>query len=369
MLKLIENGEVYTPDRVGVQSILLAGDKIVKIGEIDGGKLASSGLECEVIDATGCYVTPGFIDPHQHILGAGGEQGYSSRSPEVTLSEILRAGTTTVVGCLGTDGTSRHLTSLLSKARGLENEGVTTYIYTGNFQVPTPTITASILDDIVIIDKVIGIGEIAISDVRSSQPTVQELARIVSQGAVASILTGKAGVTHFHVGPTKKYLSILHTLLDEYDIDPKHIHATHITRSKELMDDAIKLARRGAYVDTDTIDEGMGEWLKYYLENDGPPSQFTLSSDAHAGSSTNRLYEEFVSSVLKYKLSLDTILPFFTLNTATVLKLENKGRLAKDADADVLVLKKDTLEIKHLFARGRHMIKDGEVIVKGWYEQ
>ncbi len=61
------------------------------------------------------------------LLGGGGEGGFQNRTPEVKLSQLTSAGVTTVVGCLGTDGVGRDMTALISKARGLEAEGITTY--------------------------------------------------------------------------------------------------------------------------------------------------------------------------------------------------------------------------------------------------
>ena len=215
MFTIIRGGEVFGPEPMGRVDILLAAGKIARVGgETDRKKLEATGLGCEVVDAEGCLVLPGFIDPHQHILGAGGEAGPASRMPEIRIEDILRAGITTVVGILGTDGSTRHLTSLLAKARGLEEQGITTYIYTGNFQVPPPTFMGSVRDDMVVIDKVIGVGEIAIADFRSSKPTVEELARIVSDAVVGGTMSGKAGVAHFHTGAGKEMLGLLHSLLD-----------------------------------------------------------------------------------------------------------------------------------------------------------
>lgn len=369
MFTVIENGEVYTPDPVGVKSVLIVGDKIARIGEVDTAKFQALGLECQVIDASGRVVTPGLIDPHEHITGAGGEQGFGSRTPEVLLSQLTRSGITTVVGCLGTDTSTRHLTTLLGKAKQFQAEGLSAYIYTGGFQVPTPTITDSIMNDLILLDWVIGVGEIAISDTRSVEPTIEELAKLISSTLVAGMLSGKGGVTHFHVGPGKRRLSLLNQLLDNYEIPPECIYPTHTNRTQELMDEAIALARRGAFVDIDTTEEGLGKWLRYYRDKDGPLGQLTISSDAHTNSgSPLKLYKEFVSSVREYKLKLEEVLPFFTRNTSRVLKLPNKGGLEPEKDADVLVLKKETLEIIHVFARGRQMIKDGEVVVKGQCE-
>ena len=266
MLTLLKNAQVYAPESLGKQSILLINNKIGKIGDVDETAVKALGVPYKVIDVDGALVTPGFIDPHVHLLGGGGEGGFATRTPELKLSDLINSGITSVAGLIGTDGTTRHLSSLLAKARGLEIEGVSTYIYTGNYDVPTPTITSNVKDDAILIDKVIGTAEIAIADSRSGQPNVHELAKIVGQTRVGGMLSGKAGITHFHTGPCKAYLSILHQLLDEYELPASNIHVTHITRSKGLFDDAIRLANRGSYVDI-TADHETYQWVSYYKEN------------------------------------------------------------------------------------------------------
>ena len=382
MITLIKNAEVYAPESLGRQSILLLNDKIAKIGEVSEESLAGLGVDYKIIEASGNIVTPGFIDPHIHLLGGGGEGGFATRTPEVQLSDLIQSGITSVAGLLGTDGTTRHLSSLLAKARGLEIEGISTYIYTGNYDVPTPTITGNVKDDAILIDKVIGTAEIAISDSRSGQPSVHELAKIVGQTRVGGMLSGKAGITHFHTGPGKAYLSILHQLLDEYELPASNLHVTHVTRSKELFDDAIKLAARGAFVDI-TADEETFEWISYYKENNGDMSKLTISTDGNGSlpvfneegellglgvASTRTMFEQLIKTIKAGKLTVEEALRLVTANTAEALKLENKGVIAKDRDADLLVLSKDTYEIEHVIAKGQHMIENGEVLVKGTFE-
>ncbi|HBV23773.1 MAG TPA: beta-aspartyl-peptidase [Jeotgalicoccus sp.] len=382
MITLIKNAEVYAPESLGRQSILIFNDKIAKIGDINEKSVTGIGVDYKIIDAGGDIITPGFIDPHIHLVGGGGEGGFATRTPEVQLSDLIQSGITSVAGLLGTDGTTRHLESLLAKARGLEIEGISTYIYTGNYDVPTPTITGSVKDDAILIDKVIGTAEIAISDSRSGQPSVHELAKIVGQTRVGGMLSGKAGITHFHTGPGKAYLSILHQLLDEYELPASNLHVTHVTRSKALFDDAIKLASRGAFVDI-TADEETFEWIAYYKKNKGDMSKLTISSDGNGSlpvfneagellglgvASTRTMYEQIVKTIKAGELTVEEVLRLVTANTAEALKLKNKGVIAEGLDADILILSKDTFEIEHVIAKGQHMIENKVVIVKGTFE-
>lgn len=382
MFTLIKNGDVYAPDHIGKTSVLLNGKTIMKIGEIDEEKLGAL-FDVEVVDASGMIVTPGIIDPHVHLIGGGGEGGFATRTPELQLGNVIKAGVTTVVGCLGTDGTTRHMTSLVAKARGLEEEGITAYVYTGNYHIPTPTITSSVKDDVILIDKVIGAGEIAISDSRSAQPSVHEVAKLAAEARIGGLLSKKAGVTHFHVGIGKERLKFLRTLIEDYEIPPANIYATHITRSRELVDEAIGLSHKGSYVDM-TADDDTAGWIGYFKENGGDMEHLTISSDGNGslpvfddkgemtgfGVATQELlFRQVAEAVKEHGIPLEEALSLVTVNTATALRLADKGRIGEGRDADLLVLDSDSLEIRHVFAKGQHMLKDKEVIVKGTFEE
>lgn len=383
MITLIKNAEVYSPEPLGRTSILLVDQRIAKIGEVNEEAVKGLGIDYKIVDADGAYAVPGFIDPHVHIIGGGGEGGFATRTPEIQLSDMLQSGITTVVGLLGTDGTTRHMTSLLAKARGLEQEGMTAFIYTGNYAVPTTTITSSVKEDIILFDKIIGAAEIAISDSRSGQPSLHELAKIVGEARVGGMLSGKAGVTHFHTGPGKEYLSLLHQLLEDYELPASNLYATHITRSQELLDDAIRLANKGSYVDI-TADDETGEWVAYYKKNDGDMQHLTISSDGNGSlpkfdeggkligfgvASTQTLYQQVIATVKNQAMSLEEVLPLVTSNTAAALKMDRKGRIQEDHDADVLILDKETLSLEHVFAKGRHMLENKKLLVKGTFEK
>src|SRR5437868_5968139 len=216
MLILIENGEIYAPDHRGKKSLLVANNRIEKIGDIDRRLLDQLDVEYEIIDANGCVVVPGFIDPHEHLLGGSGEGSLAKQSPMLFVNEICRAGVTTVVGVLGVDTTMKTLPGLLARVKALKEEGLNTYLWTGGYNVPPTTMLADVRQDMMFIDEVIGAGEIAISDERSLAPSSQDLARVIFDAHVGGILTGKAGITHFHVGDSDQRLSPILKLLECY---------------------------------------------------------------------------------------------------------------------------------------------------------
>jgi beta-aspartyl-dipeptidase (metallo-type) len=360
MLTLIENGEIYAPSSLGQRDLLILDNRIAKIGEVDRRALASLGLEFEIVDASDCLVTPGLIDPHEHLLGGSGERGFSTQTPEIYASELALAGITTVVGCLGVDTTTKTMPALLAKAKGLNEEGLTAYIWSGGYNVPPTTLTGSVREDILFISEVIGAGEIAISDARSTAHDPLELSKIVHEAYIGGLLSKKCGVTHFHVGDERARLKLLRALIDDYEINPALIYPTHVERSEELMREAIELAGRGSYVDIDTVEQDLPKWLRFYLDGGGNPTRLTVSSDASINGPRS-LFEQVRSCVLEHDFSLEQTLAHVTANTAAVLKLTHKGQLEVGRDADALVLRKGSLEIKDVLARGRCLVRDGEL--------
>jgi beta-aspartyl-dipeptidase (metallo-type) len=363
---LIENGEIYAPQRLGRRSILLADSKIAAVGRVDRRALEMLGVEHEVVDVEGCLVTPGWIDPHVHLLGGSGEQGFSTQTPEFFIDEIVRHGFTTVVGCLGADTTMKTMPGLLAKAKALGEEGLNAYIWTGGYNVPATTILGSARDDIMFIDEVIGIGEVAISDKRGMEPEPREIARLMTDAYIGGMLARKAGVTHFHVGEGKRRLAKLREVLDEFEVEAGWIYATHIERSEELMREAIELAGRGAAVDIDTVEGDLATWLRFYLDNGGNPERLTVSSDASINS-PRAFAEQVRDCVVNHRFPLEQVLPLVTENTSRILKLEQKGTLETGKIADVAVLEPDTLDVRYVWSKGKCMVRDGELVTRAGF--
>lgn len=390
MLTLIKNGQVYTPTFIGRKDILIAGGKIEMIA--DQIPIPPDLFSCNVIDASNKLVVPGFIDSHVHIIGGGGEGGFKTRTPELMLSDVTSAGVTTLVGVLGTDGTTRSLESLLAKARGLEEEGITCYIHTGSYQIPVKTITESIQSDIVLIDKIIGVGEIAISDHRSSEPTFDELAKIASAARNGGILSGKAGILEIHVGDGEEKLTLLHELVENTNIPIRHFHPTHINRNEDLFKAGIQYALKGGYVDFTTstiplfLEEGevkCSKGLRVMLEDGVDIANITFSSDGQASlpyfnkegeymglqvGKVSSLYQEVRDAIIDEDIPLEVALKVITSNPAQVLKLCQKGNIKTGYDADLVLLNEETLQIDTVIANGKKMVEDGVPTIKGTFE-
>ncbi|WHY59738.1 beta-aspartyl-peptidase [Cytobacillus firmus] len=391
MLTLIKNAEIYSPHFLGKKDILLVHNKIGYIRDsIELPELSFADIE--VINAEGKMAVPGFIDSHVHIIGGGGEGSYKTRTPEIQLTDATLSGITTLVGVIGTDGTTRTMASLIAKARALEEEGITCYVQTGSYQVPVKTLTGKIEDDLILIDKIIGVGEIAIADHRSSQPTVEEMAKIASAARVGGMLSGKAGIVNVHVGDSYDHLKLLEDIAENTDIPIKQFYPTHINRNPHLFEAGIRYAKKGGYVDFTTssipkfFEEGevkCSKALRIMLDEGIPAGQITFTSDGQASlpdfneqgeliglqiGKVSTLFSEVRDAILQEGVSMENALSVITKNPASILKLHQKGKIEEGKDADLVILNKETLAIETVYSLGRKMVEDGKVVVKGTFE-
>jgi beta-aspartyl-dipeptidase (metallo-type) len=387
LLTLINNAEIYTPDYFGRGCVLVAGGRIVYLGH--AAPEMDSSLRCEILDLEGAALVPGFIDGHVHITGGGGEDGFATQAPSVPLSQFTRHGVTSVVGLLGTDDVTRNTSNLLARVYALRAEGLSAWCWTGGYHVPPTTFSGSVSRDIVNVEAIIGLGELAISDHRSSQPTFEELLRLASEVHVAGLLTRKAGVVHLHLGDGRRGLELVRRALSESELPPRVFHPTHVNRNKALFEEACELARQGVTIDVtafpvDPIEDAWSAadaWERYQQKG-CPAARFTISSDGGGCLPTfdvqgELIRMEFASSAgLPETLqelhnrghALQDILPAMTRNVAILLRLRQKGCIAIGLDADLVVL--DTARrVRHVMAMGQWMVREGEVMQYGTFEQ
>jgi beta-aspartyl-dipeptidase (metallo-type) len=383
---LIKDCELYSPDYIGNRDILIAGNKIAAIAETI---TPPREIFVKIIEGKGLKAIPGLIDAHVHIAGAGGEGGPASRTPELKLSHMLNAGVTTVVGCLGTDGMTRSLESVLMKAKSLRQQGVSAWMFTGSYQVPTPTILGDVGKDIALIDEIIGVGEIALSDHRSSNPTISDLIKLAGHARVGGMLGGKCGIVNIHMGDAKNPFKPLYDAVANSELKFTQFLPTHCNRNPYIFDDAKTYGKKG-YIDITASS------YPYFPEYEIKPSKaiaelvragvplkhITMTSDG-CGSLPDfddkgnliklemgfprSIFDELSDAVNEEKLLLQDALKVVTSNVADILWLRNKGRIEVNKDADVLLIN-DNFTIKHLIAMGELMVENEEPIKKGSYE-
>ena len=378
---LIKNTNLYSPKSLGKKDILISNGKIVAIDD----EIVNHSVFSEVWDAKGAITTPGFIDQHIHVIGAGGKHGFASMTPQLHLGDLINCGTTTVVGLLGTDGSTRSIKTLFSKTQALNQEGITAYMYTGYYGLDKVYLMNSLQEDMIYIDSVIGC-KIAISDIRSSYPSALELLRLLRNVRVGGMLSGKKGILHLHLGALSSKMDLLFEIIENYEFPIEHISPTHVGRTKDLFDQAITFAKMGGMIDITTGASKYTDPYKsvlYALDNNVSIDNMTFSSDGNAGldklDKNNNLvgfksapfdknFEEVINLHKHGGIPIEDALKLITSNPAKNLGLKNKGQVKVNSDADLCFLNSD-LELHTVIANGKFMMQEGVLVVKGSFEK
>ena len=373
MLTLIEGAEIFSPTHLGQQDLLVADGRIAWMGK---ELTVPANWPLHRVDGRGRYLVPGLVDPLAHITGGGGEGGFAFRTPELAASEALKAGVTTLVAALGTDSLTRTPAQVLGKVREFRAAGVSAFMYSGSYHLPVKTLTGTVESDIILIPEVLGVGEVAISDHRSSAPTHHELARLASEARVAGLLAGKSGVSFFHVGDGKGALAPLRALRDKTDIPLRQLYPTHCNRNPWLFAEAIEWGKAGGWVDLttssfpDLLEDGerlAADGLAELLAANVPAERITFSSDANASlprfDGEGRLIEMRCGQIASLWLqcvratrlgvSLERALAAVTSNPAQALGLGSKGRIGVGQDADLLLVHDRTFAIERVMSGGQ----------------
>lgn len=387
---LIRNAEVYAPRALGVQNLLLGGGRILWLGASGDLPELPSALRSvsSVIDLEGARLIPGLIDAHVHVTGGGGEAGFHTRVPPVPLTRFTSCGVTSVVGLLGTDDIARGSGELLASIYALREQGLNAWCYTGGYHVPPTTLTGGVRSDLVFIEAFLGIGEVAISDHRSSQPTFDELLRLAGEAHVAGLMTGKAGILHLHLGDGPRGLEMVRRALSESELPARVFNPTHVNRRRALFDEALALAKAGVTVDVTAFPVAEGEdaysaadALLKYAASGAPAERITVSSDAggclpcfdgdgrvcRMDVGTAGALLATLGELLARGMPLEQALAPFTSNPARLLRLAGRGEIAAGAHADLVSLDA-TGAVQSVIIRGEVHVRGGVAERHGTFE-
>lgn len=377
-LTLIVNAEVYDPEPRGRQQVLLGGGEVLAMDE----RIDVNGAAVTTIDAGGALLVPGFVDALTHPCGGGGEGGFANRTGEIGVEAFLRAGVTSPIGALGTDSLTRSLDVLYGTTRQLRAQGLDALMYTGAYRVPTPTLTGDIARDLTLLPAVIGVGEVAISDHRSAQPTEQELRRLAADARLGGILAGRGGTVMLHLGDGPAGLEPMHAALAGSDLPVTAFYPTHVNRNSSLLEEAIAFARQGGFIDItasttpELIDAGdipALAALERALAEGAPASQLTLSSDAGGSlpvyvdgeltgltaAGPGILLQTLQAAITELPDLLYPVLAALTRNPAAALRLPGIGQLGVGSAATLLLLEPRSGALTDLCCRGRWLIRNG----------
>ncbi len=384
-MKLLLNADLFDPTSRGINHLLIGGGRVLWIGP-DRPEMPV-GMGVEVHDVEGRRVIPGLVDLHVHLTGGGGEAGHGSKVPPLGISRFTRHGVTSVVGLLGTDDATRHPRELVAAVHGLRTLGLGAWCWTAGYHHPPVTITGTVRGDLAAIDCILG-AKTAISDHRSSQPTLDELLRLASEAHVGGLMTGKAGVVHLHVGDGPRGLALVREAIATSELPARVFHPTHVNRKRALFDEAMELARGGSWVDVTAfpVAEGEDAWpadeaIIRYLDSGAPPERVTVSSDGGGclpmfdgeGRVTQMDIGDpaglpaTLAALVARGVPLATALLPFTTNPARLLRLTHKGSVRVDGDADLVVLGLDG-GVHDVMCSGAWHVRAGKVVVRGSFE-
>ncbi|UFW51192.1 MULTISPECIES: amidohydrolase family protein [Bradyrhizobium] len=394
-LLVLRNADILAPSRIGLRDIVISGETIIALLPA-GSKL--SGLEMEEIDAAGQFVCPGFVDNHVHTLGGGGGLGFSSRAPEIQASQLARAGITTIIGMLGFDATSKSMAALVSKTKGLREDGLSAYCLTGaTLEHPVPSLTGQIRTDIAFVDEIIGVGELSISELGYGYDSFGKGAQYVAEAAVAGLLAGrlsrKAGYCCLQVPPyLSQVLKPMFEVVDRTGIPITQFIPSHVNQTDGYMDDAIAWGLKGGWVDIGANYSPENNYARATLPHKAytrlreagvPAARILISSDGNGAPPKEEkgenkpkvanympmraLLAAWRRIVLEEEVDLSDALAAVTSNVARATGLAHKGELAPGKDADLLVLNKD-LELVHVLARGRPFLAEGQLVRRGMFD-
>ncbi|MGB0133451.1 MAG: beta-aspartyl-peptidase [Dokdonella sp.] len=383
---LLRNAKVFAPESVGLQNLLIGGGRILAMSA--STLEPPSGMAIDSINLDGARLLPGFVDGHVHVTGGGGEGGFATRISPLPLSRYTHGGVTSVIGLLGTDDCARSTRELVANLLALREQGMGAWGYSGGYHLPPTTLTGSIRGDIAFVDPLIGVGELAISDHRSSQPTLEELLRIASEAHVGGLMSGKAGVIHLHLGDGPRGLDLVRRALAESELPARVFNPTHVNRRRALFEEAIELAAKGCHVDITAfpVEEGEDAWsaadaLQRYLDSGVAAHRVSVSSDAggclpcfdaegqlsHMDVGTPGALLTTIQELLGRDLPLERILPAFTSNVANLLRLPRKGSIAVGNDADLLVLDEEA-RLTDVLLGGYWHLREGKTMRRGAFE-
>lgn len=338
---LIKNGILYNPKYLGSKDILIRNDRIFQIEDNIENK------DYEVIDVEGKYVVPLFVDGHEHILN---ESVYSP-------CDILNAGIGTIVGVTCGEMGGEFIKRNIDLTNELRKHGITSYALTGGFIYPCNSFYESINEDMGYFDEIVGVKTALNSKtlIRKGNPTYDEFKDIAYRVKYMSIQSSKALQIHVHLerqdGENMNNLDFIDKIYSEVQVPYSMYKLTH---AQKYGGEILEYANKGCYLDYTAFDGEYDSRFDVLIDaiknNSIPLDKISISSDAFGilrrvegkvvfGKPTS-LLNTFRCLVLEKGLSIEQVLPLFTVNAGALVKLHD-GMIELGDRCKLMILNKD----------------------------
>ena len=365
--KLIKSCDIYTPLRVIKKgSILIQGEKIAKVGQIDDSKIPPG---TKILDFSQRLAVPGFIDIHLH---GGGGVDFLDSSPD-SISKALKAHLK--------NGTTSLLPSIMTTSHKHALDTIRTFI----------DIKRSIPD----IPDIIGLNLEGpyISMEKSGAHRTQYIRKPSLTEVQEYIKASEGNIKIMTVAPEIEGASDIIHFLSKQNIIPS---AGHTNANYEQIQQAVNLgvrlathlfnAMRGIahrepgaagalLLNDDVYTEAVADGIhlhpsildliarvkpiekiilvtdasKYYGISQGA----SLTRDGKLFGSTTALSLALKNMAQFTAISFEKILRMVTINPARLLRIESqKGILKRGSDADIVILDRE-INLSDVFFRGK----------------
>jgi beta-aspartyl-dipeptidase (metallo-type) len=271
---------------------------------------------------------------------------------------------------------------LYGKVMELRARGLAAFMLNGSYRLPAATLTGDVVRDLVLVEPLIGTGEVAISDHRSSQPSAAELRRLAADVHLGGTLSGKRGTVLVHVGDGPRGLAPIEEALEGSQLPHRIFFPTHVNRNRRLLRQALGFVAAGGFADITAstteqlVDAGEVpalQALREAIEAGAPAQRLTLSSDAGGSlplyrdgelaglqaASPKALLQVLRSAIRSHPDLVEAVIAAITRNPAEAYGLASKGRVEPGADADLVLLDPGTGQLSEVYCAGRPLLRPG----------
>lgn len=163
-------------------------------------------------------------------------------------------------------------------------------------------------------------------------------------------------VNEFMMNEDEDGLDIVFDLIDIFHVCPDKVFPRSVNKNPKLLRKAAELTKRKVTVDMDVnLDNIAGSLYDFFLHG-GDPDFLTLSNMNH---------EKMREILWELNWSLEKLLPLATINTTRLFHIEEKGRIEKNSEASLLLIEKDTLDLREIIMKGRSVLNNNDPPLHG----